>query len=93
MVPEFEIERHKMTYLIEVNLTLGFLLKKLQESLVKAHPEIKIIAVPKEVECEMDEDVQTEAEKGNVANTRPIEAEINHTMRWLQDGRKVCLQG
>ena len=41
----------------------------------------------------MDEDVQTEAEKGTVAITRPIEAEINHNMRCHQDGRKVCLQG
>ena len=78
---------------IQVNLTLNFLLKKLQNSITEKHPEAKRNVILDEIEIDFSEEVQREGDKNNESKIGPIAAEMTHQMRWIQEHRQVSLVG
>ena len=78
---------------IQVNLTLNFLLKKLQNSITEKHPEAKKNVLQNEIEIDFSEETQREGDKSNEARIGPIAAELTHQMRWVQEHKQVSLVG
>ena len=73
------------SFKIQVNLTLNFLLKKLQNSITERHPEAKKSVLQNEIEIDFFEETQREGDKSNDPRIGPIEAELTHQMRWVQE--------
>ena len=72
-------------YLIRVNLTLQFKLRKLKEALTREHPAIKPSQPENELQVSLDEDIQKEGEKTGLTKSGAIEGELKHLMRWHQE--------
>ena len=78
---------------IQVNLTLNFLLKKLQNSITEKHPEAKKSVLQHEIDIDFSEETQREGDKSNEERIGPVAAELTHQMRWVQEFKQVSLVG
>ena len=78
---------------IKVNLTLNFLLKKLQNSITGKHPEAQKCILQQEIEVDFTEETQREGDKNNEDQIGLVIGEVTHQMRWLQEFKQVNLVG
>ena len=78
---------------VKINLTLNFLLKKLQIAIQEKHPETQLCILPNDIGVDFSEEIQRECDTNHEEQRGPIVGELTHQMKWLQDFRRVYLVG